>query len=203
MSYISLEASIAVGKSTLLPKLAMELEMNPIEEDLSKDGEFLKALAAFNEDPTKAIDLQLTINSYRVKVVKDTFIDYHIVERSMLSDLVFAKVMRDRGDMSHGDYKLFIALAESKLEMLPPEIVVHLACDPLVAFNRMKGRGRPEESNNTLEYMIQLECAHEDILPDLCEKFKIPMLRLDYTNFMPAEDVATAIRTMRRVIYVN
>ena len=203
MSYISLEASIAVGKSTLLPKIAKELNMNPIPEDLAYDGEFLKALDKFNKDPDYAMDLQLTINDYRVKVAKETLIGEHIVERSMLSDMVFTKVMHDRGDINHGDYKLFMALAEVKLSMLPPEMAVYLHCDPQVAYRRMKARNRPEESNNQVEYMMELEYAHEDMLPDLCEKFSIPLVRLDYTHFMDEKLVADAIRTMRRAIHVE
>ena len=139
MSYISLEANISVGKSTLLPKIAELLNMNPIPEDLTKDGEFLKALAEFNEDPDKAIDLQLTINEYRVRVATGTFIGEHLVERSMMSDMIFAKVMNDRGDISNGDFRLFMAIAETKLSVLPPEMVVYLYCDPVVAYRRMKG----------------------------------------------------------------
>ena len=201
MSYISLEANISVGKSTLLPKIAELLNMNPIPEDLTKDGEFLKALAEFNEDPDKAIDLQLTINEYRVRVATGTFIGEHLVERSMMSDMIFAKVMNDRGDISNGDYKLFMALAEVKISVLPPEMVVYLYCDPVVAYRRMKDRNRPEESNNTLEYLMELGYAHDDMLPDLCDKFDIPLLRLDYTHFMDPKDVAHAIKTMRRLSY--
>ena len=203
MSYISLEASIAVGKSTLLPKIAELLNMNAVPEDLAQDGGFIKALSDFNKNPDMAMDLQLTINEYRVRVAKETFIGEHIVERSMLSDLVFAKVMNDRGDISNGDYKLFMALAEIKISMLPPAMVVYLHCDPQVAYRRMKGRNRPEESNNTVEYLMELEYAHEDLLPDLCEKFGIPMLRLDYTNFMDPQQVVDSINVMRKLIYAK
>lgn len=203
MSYISLEANISVGKSTLLPKLAKILELNPIPEDLCEDGEFLKSLGEYNKDHSKAIDLQLSINNYRVRVAKDTFLGQHLVERSMLSDMVFTRVMRDRGDISHGDYKLFMALAEVKLSMMPPEIAVHLYCDPVVAFERMKLRSRAEESENTLEYLTALEDAHGDMLIDLCEKFDIPFLRLDYTDFLEPQVVADAIKTMRRILYVK
>jgi deoxyadenosine/deoxycytidine kinase len=76
---------------------------------------------------------------------------------------------------------------------------VYLACDPEVSFKRMSERGRPEESNNTLEYITQLEDAHEDMLPDLCEKFDIPFLRLDYTHFMRPGEVAESILTIKRL----
>ena len=203
MSYISLEANISVGKSTLLPQLGIELEITPLEEDLSSDGAFLTALGNYNENPDLALDLQLTINAYRVKVAKQTLMGEFLVERSMLSDMVFARVMNQRGDISNGDYKLFMTLSEHSLTLFPPEIVVHLACDPEVAYSRMLGRGRPEESNNNLEYMTQLEAAHEDMLPDLCDKLNLPLVRLDYTNFMKPERVAAAINRMRRLINVK
>ena len=78
-------------------------------------------------------------------------------------------------------------------------MVVYLYCDPVVAYRRMKDRNRPEESNNTLEYLMELGYAHDDMLPDLCDKFDIPLLRLDYTHFMNPKDVSHAINTMRRL----
>ena len=68
--YISLEASIGVGKSTLLPSLAKELGITPVEEDLASGGEFLTALGKFNEDKTQAFQLQITINKLRNEFMK-------------------------------------------------------------------------------------------------------------------------------------
>ena len=203
MSYISLEANISVGKSTLIPSLAKELGIPAIEEDLGANSNFLKALGEFNADPTKAINLQLTINEYREQVAISTLMDCHLVERSMLSDIVFTKVMNDRGEITNGDFRLFMAVAEPRLIRFPPVIAVQLSCDPEVSFNRMQQRNRPEESNNTLEYLTQLETAHEDLLPNLCDEYNIPLVRIDYTNFKPAEYVAESINTIRRMINVN
>ena len=203
MSYISLEANISVGKSTLLPELARELGIPAIQEDLGANSSFLKALGEFNADPTMAINLQLTINEYREQVAISTLMDCHLVERSMLSDIVFTKVMNDRGEITNGDFRLFMAVAEPRLIRFPPAIVVQLACDPYTSFNRMQQRNRPEESNNTLEYITQLEDAHEDLLPNLCDEYEIPLIRIEYTNFKDPKDVAEAIDIIRRMIYVN
>lgn len=201
MSYISIEASIGVGKSTILPSLAEELDMTPVEEDLSKEGAFLSSLKKFNEDKSYAMELQTSINSYRNKLAKGSLLGQHLFERSMISDIVFCKVMMDMGDIPRGDYTLFKSLAEARLYINPPEIVVHLACEPKVAFDRMQKRGRPEESNNSLEYMEQLELAHEDMLVHICNKIGVPLIRIDYTDFVPAKEVAKSINRLRNLMY--
>ena len=200
MSYISLEANIGVGKSTILPLIAEELRLLPVVEDLGSDSAFLVALGNFNRDPSLALDLQLTINDYRAALARKTTFDQHIVERSMLSDMVFTKVMHDRGDISLGDFKLFNATASHRLSIFKPRIAVHLMCDPEVAFNRMLGRGRAEESNNDLEYITQLENAHMDMLPDLCWNFSIPLIQIDYTNYGDPKEIAHSITAVRNTI---
>jgi len=203
MSYISLEANIGVGKSTLLPELAKVIGYNPIEEDLSKDGKFLTALGEYNKDKSKAINLQLTISEFRTEVAKKTMIGKHIVERSILSDLVFASVMNKRGDISNGDYKLYKSLAETNLKRYPPDMAIYLFCEPEISYERLRGRDREEESSVTLQYVTELEDTHIDMLPDLCEKYTIPLLTLDYTKFLTPESVANSINRFKEMIYVE
>jgi deoxyadenosine/deoxycytidine kinase len=193
MSYVSIEANIGVGKSTLLPLLSEKLSLIPIEEDLSSEDGFISSLREYNEDKTKALDLQTSINLYRVEVARGTVFGQYLLERSMMSDVVFAKVMTDRGEMSKGDYKLFLALTKTGLTLYPPDLVVHLSCDPNVAYDRMMSRGREEESNNSLEYIKALEDAHDDILPKLCEEFNRPYLKIEYTNFCDPSHIAEMI----------
>ena len=200
MSYISIEANIGVGKSTLVPLLAKELDMVHVVEDLSSEGAFLTALGNYNENADLALELQLAINDYRVGVAKNTVMGLHVVERSMMSDMVFAQVMNQRGDISNGDLRLFEAVSMAKLSLFSPEVCVYLACDPIISFERMQMRGREEESNNTLEYLTQLEDAHMDILPQLCDKLNIPLLIVGYTDFGDPVEIAHAINAIRRTL---
>lgn len=199
--YISLEANIGVGKSTLLPKLAKIMKMIPVEENLEKDGDFLKALGEFNEDSSKAYELQMTINRYRVGVSDDTRSGSYILERSMLSDIVFATVMYQMGDISESEFKLFSAISEGQLAKNAPDVAVYLACDPKVSYERLRSRGREEESNVTLDYVTQLENAHETILAELCYKLDIALVRLDYTEFQSPEAVADATQRMLNLVH--
>lgn len=58
--------------------------------------------------------------------------------------------------------------------------VVYLRSTPDVVYERMKARGRPEESNVSLEYLQQLHDSHERWLMSNDEKFnEIPVLVLD------------------------
>ena len=174
--------------------------MNPVDENLENDSAFLKALGEFNKDSSKAINLQIAINEYRVGVAKTTLMGEHLLERSMLSDMVFAVVMNVRGDISNGDFKLFMTYSKSKVMMLPPQIVVYLSCTPEAAYDRMRSRNRAEESNVSIEYMSQLEEAHSFILPDLCEAMDIPMIEINYTNYGDPKDIAHSINAVRNTI---
>ena len=191
--YISLEASIGVGKSTLLPSLAQELGMIPVEENLAEGSEFLTALGEFNKDKSKALKLQITINKMRNKLAKTHLIGEHLVERSMFSDIVFTKVMYDAGYMTLGEFNLFYAMAMENVKTNPPEVVIHLACDAHIAYDRMRSRGREEEDKNSLQYMIDLEDAHEDMLVDMCAELDIPLIRIDYNHFVEAREVAESV----------
>ena len=195
--YISLEASIGVGKSTLLPMLAEELGITAVEEDLTSGSEFLEALDKFNKDKSKALNLQVTLNKIRNRLAKSHLVGEYLTERSMLSDIVFTKVMADSGFMPKSDYRLFYSMAMENLRNNPPETVVFLACDAQVAYDRMMSRGRSEESNNDLQYMIDLEEAHEDMLVEMCSDLDIPFIRLDYNSFVDPKIVANSINRMQ------
>tara|TARA_B110000285_G_scaffold116746_1_gene132305 strand:- start:357 stop:965 length:609 start_codon:yes stop_codon:yes gene_type:complete len=194
--YISLEASIGVGKSTLLPHLAKELGVTPVEEDLVTGSDFLTALGAFNEDKTKSFQLQITINKIRNKLAKSHMIGEYLTERSMLSDIVFTEVMHNSGFMTKNEFQLFQAMATANVMLNPPAVCVHLACDAQVAYDRMASRGRSEESTNDLQYMIDLEAMHENRLVEMCAGLDIPFIRIDYNNFVDAKVVADAINRM-------
>lgn len=57
---------------------------------------------------------------------------------------------------------------------------MYLRSTPEVVYERMKARGRPEESSVTLEYLQQLHASHERWLMSNDEKFNtIPVLVLD------------------------
>lgn len=59
-------------------------------------------------------------------------------------------------------------------------ISVYLRSTPEVVYERMKARGRPEESSVTLEYLQQLHDSHERWLMTNDEKFNtIPVLVLN------------------------
>lgn len=57
---------------------------------------------------------------------------------------------------------------------------MYLRSTPEVVYERMKARGRPEESSVSLEYLQQLHDSHERWLMTNDEKFNtIPVLVLD------------------------
>ena len=92
--FVAVEANIAAGKSTLLPKLAAELDWDPIQEPV-EDPQFSALLKAFTEhphDPEKRIRFQQYITERRTRIVEELPTDRnYLIERSLYSDLIFTQ----------------------------------------------------------------------------------------------------------------
>ncbi len=189
MSYISLSGNIAVGKSTVLAGLE-EKGYKAVYENLGP--EFLSLLADYNEDPMTAIDLQNYINEYRFNDSKRSSLiedDLYIHERSMIDDMIFTTHMMGRGEITELAWVKFLEEAHRRLDICPPKKVIYLYADPETTYSRMAARGRPEESNQTLMTLAELEQTHQLLLPMICEEIGAELIEIDWTDFGNIEDI--------------
>lgn len=189
MSYVSISGNIGTGKSTLLDAL-WEDGYNVTPEDTGP--EFLEHLDHYNQDPTYAIHLQNYINNYRFyDAIHSTRSKYHYVhERCMADDIVFTTVMYGRGEIERDAAMQFITCAGNRLWEYPPEKIIYLYCEPEVGYERMRSRGRPEESQQTLNNIAELEEAHMRVLPVIAEDIGIEFVEVDWTHYGSVEDIA-------------
>tara|TARA_B100000780_G_scaffold272820_1_gene235570 strand:- start:13026 stop:13604 length:579 start_codon:yes stop_codon:yes gene_type:complete len=192
MSYISLSGNIAVGKSTVLSGL----ESNGLEVVYENLGpEFLSLLDSYNSDPRSAIHLQTYINDYRLIdaevscVTKGLFVH----ERSMIDDMIFTTYMICKGEIDEDVGQEFLDRSLERLMQYPPSKVIYLYSDPESTYGRLLGRGRPEESKQTLLNISELEQAHLILLPMICEEIGIELVEIDWSNFGPIETVINLI----------
>jgi deoxyadenosine/deoxycytidine kinase len=196
---ISIEGPIGIGKSTLVDSLWGPLSAVPHMEEL--DERFLFLLGEYNKDGSKAINLQNHILEMRTRLITSLQDNpdgrIHILERSSISDIVFANVMYSQGSMSHEQMADYMERASDALRSNCPDLVIQLSCTPEVAFNRAIARGRPEENDNDLEYFEMLHEEHETLIPEWCRELDIPVMRFDCTM-----DYPDPLLISREILYV-
>ena len=195
---IVIEANIGTGKSTLLPKLAAELTKQTgqaweyILEDVDTNEEFQARLKAFTENPAaNRVSFQNFMTDLRHNIGKNIQPGKNIIlERSLLSDLVFsfANSQCDSDDDSHIQ-RIYQALQD----YIAIDTCVYLKADPRVSYQRMLGRGREQESGTPFEYIQTISEYHDTVLPEVCSQYNVPLLTLDYSQFMPVERIAEAV----------
>jgi deoxyadenosine/deoxycytidine kinase len=192
---VSMEGNIGTGKSTLMAQLSHIIDCTIYPERL--DDVFLKCLGDFNEDPARyAVPLQEHIMRMRIDLAKEIHgkEGLHIIERSVISDVVFASVMRSSHFIEQGFYNQYVVKARRELEERPLDLILYLRADAEVSFRRQLGRGREEESNVSLEYLTDLERSHNIWIPMHADYHNIAYKEIDYNTFVDPEEIANVIR---------
>lgn len=192
---LAVEGSIGAGKSTLLPKLAEVLGFEFLLEPVDTDGEFKRLLGVFMNNP-KCVharnDFQMYITNQRADMLKD--IDpngKYLIERSLLSDLVFTHACMANYEDTPEDaahhmdcYKHLIA----RLQDYPTiNTCLYLKTDPVVAYSRVMNRGREEEKFMPMSYMRDLSAFHDAVLPQACRKAGTRLIVIDWNTFKDPE----------------
>ncbi|MCL6268802.1 deoxynucleoside kinase [Sansalvadorimonas sp. 2012CJ34-2] len=195
--FVAVEANIAAGKSTLLPRLAKEMGWEPLKEPVD-DARFTELLEDFTKHPHDAnrrIRFQKYITERRAELVKglDSSKNY-LIERSLYSDLIFSQanfLSMERPDAMYMDYYYDI---KRRLTDYPRiSTVVYLRTTPQVAYDRLINRARAAEDGTPLEYLKDLHNFHEACLPQICREMETPLLTLEWDNFGCEKEVARQI----------
>lgn len=197
MKLIAIEGNIGAGKSTILPQIAAALNATPLLEPVDTDEEFKRLLGEFTAHPDN-VDARNNFQRYLTNQRADMLVGLpengtYIIERSLLSDLVFTHACMANYEHTpeaaakHMDcYKHLIA----RLHDYPKvDYCVYLKTLPLTAYNRMRKRGRPEEDNVGLDYLVDLSNYHDAVLPQVCRKAGTKMITLQWDNPTSAEDM--------------
>merc|ERR1712217_640691 len=76
--------------------------------------------------------------------------------------------------------------------MKKPNIIVHLDLTPEESYRRIQLRKRECESGIPLDYLKALYAAYEVFIADIARV--IPVIKIDYSRFRTAEEMALLIR---------
>ena len=196
---IHIEGNIGAGKSTLLNFIKDHIECNISQEPVNEwiklvDKKGTNILDHFYQDIDKwsfAFQMNCFISrTHQLKQLKGQ--KYNFIERSIMSDKIFAQNCYESGQMHDIEFQIYEKWSNWLREELCDKIdaVIYLRSTPEVSAERIKKRNR-EEENIPLEYLIKLHQYHDNWL---MKKTDTPVLVLDADNITFDETTINTIR---------
>jgi len=190
---IHIEGNIGAGKSTLLNYLKDKLECNISQEPV---GEWMKMdlLDKFYKDIDRwSFAFQMNCFISRAHQVEQLPGGDNLIERSILSDKIFAQNCFNNGNMEKTEFEIYTKWSTWLYERVCKEIknVIYLRSSPEVSYERIKRRNRDGEETIPLEYLKQLHDLHDSWLMDNEE---LNVLVLDADNLKFDENLISVIR---------
>lgn len=92
-----------------------------------------------------------------------------LAERSVHSSVrLFAKMLLDKHYLAPDEYAVLEGWYDLVCKTMPvqPKFVVHVNTDPSVALDRIRSRGRPEERDVSVEYLVEMKLYQDRLFVD-------------------------------------
>lgn len=174
---IVIDGVVGVGKSTLMNILEEEGYV-PFEEPVV-DNPILQKF--YYDRERYSFPLQIFFLNKRFKNIKDASkIKNAVMDRSIYGDIIFAKMLKDAGEMSNEEFDLYMELFENMIEHCKaPKLLVYLEIGVDEAMKRINKRGREYEKIVEREYWEKLNDNYKDYF----EQYNIsPILKINVDN---------------------
>ncbi|WP_291572096.1 deoxynucleoside kinase [Clostridium sp. UBA4548] len=174
---IVIDGVVGVGKSTLMNILEEEGYV-PFEEPVV-DNPILEKF--YYDRERYSFPLQIFFLNKRFKNIKDASkIKNAVMDRSIYGDIIFAKMLKDAGEMSNEEFDLYMELFENMIEHCKaPKLLVYLEIGVDEAMKRINKRGREYEKIVEREYWEKLNDNYKDYF----EQYNIsPILKINVDN---------------------
>lgn len=193
---IVIDGVVGAGKSTLVEILKDELSYTPFYEPVEDNP----ILDKFYYDRSRySFPLQVFFLNKRFKMVKEASKTNSLLDRSIYGDMIFAKMLKDSGEMSEEEYELYKELACNMFEHInPPKLMVYLKNSVDCAIKKINHRGRDYEQIVEREYWENLNKEYEDYFSEynLSPLLIIDIENLDFANNL--EDRATVVNIIKQ-----
>jgi len=184
---VSIEGNIGSGKSTMLKYFEkfqdVELVPEPVAEWCDVGGHNL--LGKLYEDPKRwSFQFQSYVQLTRLQLLKkQTDCSVKIIERSIQNNrFCFLENARREGSLSGAELEVLIEWykwLDTHLG-IPLDLIVYLRTSPQVAYDRLRERGRKEESGVPMQFIEGLHQSYEDWLIHQSQgNLPAPLLILD------------------------
>lgn len=151
---LNIAGVVGVGKSSLCNIL--EKEGYTVYREPVFDNPLLDKF--YHDKHRYSFPLQVFFLNKRFEMCKQANdIERSVLDRSILEDAIFAKMLRDRGEMDPYEYQIYRELLSNMMEHIrPPELMVYLKVTPKEAIRRINKRGRDYEVKNDTDYWYDL-----------------------------------------------
>jgi len=188
---IAVEGNVGCGKSTFLNLMSAlpGVETYPETVDRWQNVSGLNLLEEMYRDPNRwSTSFQLYTTLTRVQSIYEAntlgSANISLIERSLYSSrYVFVEMLRDSGLMTDGEYSLldkwFNLLVDRNDPGMTVDHIIYIKSDPAVLGDRIKARGRQEESGLSMEFLTDLHRRHEAWLEEGSFPVPAPVTVLD------------------------
>ncbi|GAE92270.1 deoxyadenosine kinase [Gracilibacillus boraciitolerans JCM 21714] len=138
---ITIDGVVGVGKTTLMDIVVKELGYTPFEEPVVNNP----ILDKFYYDRERySFPLQVFFLNERFRHIKKASkINRAILDRSIYGDVIFAKMLKDNGEMSEVEFDIYLSLFKNMIEHCqPPLLMIYLEVSTEEAIRRINSRGK-------------------------------------------------------------
>ncbi|MFC4401625.1 deoxynucleoside kinase [Gracilibacillus xinjiangensis] len=180
---ITIDGVVGVGKTTLMDIVVKELGYTPFEEPVINNP----ILDKFYYDRKRySFPLQVFFLNERFNHIKHASkINKSVLDRSIYGDVIFAKMLKDGGEMSEEEFNIYLSLFKNMIEHCePPTLMIYLEVSLEEAVRRITSRGRSYEIDTEIAYWERLNKEYRDYFKvyNASPLLKINVDRLDFEN---------------------
>lgn len=190
-AFIGIAGLIGAGKTTLAKSLGEHLGLDVHYEPVI-DNEYLEDF--YRETAKYSFAMQIYLLNRRFQQHQEIIWRNRggVQDRTIYEDAIFAKTLRDLGQMEVRDYETYVNLFRNLSNfMCRPSAIVYLDVTPENSLRRIEQRARGCETGISLEYLARLYGNYEEFVQDISRQ--IPVIRVGWNEFWEVEDIATAI----------
>ena len=207
--HVAIEGAVAVGKSTLLPKLhevflaelpniKMDLVPEPVDrwvdwKGTNPEGSSWNLLELMYQNPEEnAARFQIAAAISKIQSLNDSPGPAKIVERTLLcQEKVFIPLLIKNGFLSGLDQSILEQFFHMTRSMtgLKADVIIYLRTSPEIAMTRIQSRNRTGEQNITLEYLTNLHELYDDWLIYKREERNVVVIAIDDFDKVSPENI--------------
>ena len=177
--HIAVEDAVAVGKTTLLPKLHsvfashnidIDLVLEPVDKWVNWEGknESWNLLDMMYKNPKKfASTFQMAAAISKIQSLQDASKPYRLVERTLLcQEKVFIPMLVENGFLTELEQSLlvhFFTMVKNH-EGVVADVIIYLRTSPKIALTGIQKRNRQGEEDLSLNYLTKLHSYFDEWL---------------------------------------